>query len=69
MEVRDSCTVGNVVVHRIHHFSLDNGGECGHLSVRVGMPDHTLDKSLSRRSARIEVDLSGRGLELHGVFP
>ena len=62
-------TVGDQVVDRVDSISLDNSGERGHLALSTRMPDHTLDKTLGRGGAGVEINLGGRVDELHGVFP
>lgn len=69
VEVSHLSTVGDEVVDIIHHISLDNSGERGHLTVSTRVPDHSLDESLGCGGAGVEVDLSGAGEELHGAFP
>ena len=69
IEICHLSTVGDQVVDRVDSISLDNSGERGHLALSTRVPDHTLNEPLSRRSAGIEVNLSGRVDELHGGVP
>ena len=64
VEVCHFSTISNVGVHIIHHFSLDNGGECGHLGVSTRMPGHTTHITLASRGDGIVVNLSGGGREV-----
>mgnify|MGYP004048690629 FL=1 len=67
VEISHLSTIGDQVVDRVDSISLDNSGERGHLTLSTRMPDHTLDEPLSRGGAGVEINLSGRILELHGV--
>jgi len=69
VEVSDLSAVGKVVTDVVESVRLDTGGERGHLlrDLFSGVPDDTLDETLAT-SDRIEVDLGGRGLELHGCL-
>ena len=69
VEICHLSAVGDQVVHRVDSIGLDNSGERGHLTLSTRVPDHTLDEPLSRGGAGVEVNLSGRVLELHGVLP
>jgi len=68
VEISHLSTVGDQVTDRIESIGLDYSAEGSHLALSTRMPDHTLDKTLAT-SDRVEIDLSGRVLELHGVFP
>ena len=69
VEIRNFSAVGEIVADVVESVSLDTGGERSHLrEFFSGVPDDTLNKTLAT-SDRVEVDLGGRGLELHGVFP
>lgn len=67
VEVNNLSTISNVVVHIIQHVSLDNGGECGHLTLSTRMPDHTTDEAFATRGHRIVINLCSGGVESHGV--
>ena len=67
VEISHLSTIGDQVVDRVDSISLDNSGERGHLALSTRVPDHTLDEPLSRGGAGVEINLSGRILELHGV--
>jgi len=69
VEVRDLSTVGEIVTDVVESVRLDTGGEGSHLlrDLFSGVPDHTLDETLAT-SDREEVNLGGRGLELHGCL-
>ena len=69
VEICHLSTVGDQVVDRVDSIGLDNSRESGHLALRTRVPDHTLDKPLSRRSAGVEINLGGRVGQLHRVFP
>jgi len=69
VEISHLSSVGDQIVDRVDSIGLDNGGEGGDCTITTRVPDHTLDKSLSRGGAGVEVNLSGRVLELHGVLP
>lgn len=60
-------TICNVVVDLVDHFRLNNSRVSNHLTLCTRMPGGTLNKTLGARTDREEIDLSGRGLELHGV--
>lgn len=70
VEICNFSAVGEIVADVVESVRLDTGGEGSHLlrDLFSGVPDDTLDKTLAT-SDRVEVDLGGRGLELHGVFP
>ena len=68
VEIGHFSAIGDQVADRVHGISLDDGRERSHLALSTRVPDHTLDKSLAT-SDRIEVNLSGRVLELHGALP
>ena len=67
VEVSNLSTVSNQVADGVQSISLDNSGEGDHLTLSTRMPDHTLDKTLSRGSAGVEVNLSGGVGQLHRV--
>ena len=69
VEVTDSSTVGDVLVNVVQCVRLDTSGKRDHalVCVRLRMPDDTLDETLGVAANRVEVDLSGRGVESHGV--
>ena len=67
VEVSHLSTIGDQVVDGIQSIGPDNSGEGGHLALSTRMPDHTLDEPLGSRSAREEIDLSGRVGQLHQV--
>lgn len=66
VEVRNSSTVGNQLIHVIDCVGLNNSAERSHFSISTRMPDDTLDITLAAAD-RKEINLGGRGLELHGV--
>jgi len=67
VEVSYSSTVSNILGDVIHCIRLNTGGERSHLrEFFSGMPDDTLNETLTSADGK-EVDLEGRGLELHGV--
>ena len=70
VEISYGGTVSDVVVNIIHHVRLGASGEGSHLlrDLLSRMPDHTLDVTLASANGEV-INLSGRGLELHGVFP
>ena len=68
VEVSDLSTVVDQVADVIESIGLDHGGEGSQFSLSTRMPDHTLDETLATGDGE-EVNLSGRGLELYGVFP
>ena len=68
VEISHLSSIGDQVADRVQSISLDDSREGSHLALSTRVPDHTLDKTLAT-SDRIEVNLSGRVLELHGVFP
>ena len=69
VEISHLSTVGKIVTDVVENVRLDTGGERGHLlrDLFSGVPDHTLDETLAT-SDRVEVNLGGRGLELHGCL-
>ena len=60
-------TIQNVVVDLVDHFRLGKSGISNHFTLNARVPGGTLNKTLGARTDREEIDLSGRGLELHGV--
>ena len=69
VEISHLSSIGDQVADRVQSISLDDGREGSHLTLSTRVPDHTLDEPLSRGGAGVEVNLSGRVLELHGVLP
>ena len=68
VEIRNFSAVGEIVADVVESIGLNNSAKGSHLAFSTRMPDHTLDETLAT-SSREEINLSGRGLELHGVFP
>ena len=69
VEVTNNSTVGNILIDIVHCIRLGTSGERDHTLIfrRLGVPDDTLDKTLASAD-RVEVDLSGRGVESHGCL-
>jgi len=68
VEVSDLSTVGEILTDVIQCVRLNTSGERSHLREFLsGVPDDTLDETLAT-SDRVEVNLEGRGLELHGCL-
>jgi len=68
VEVNHLGTVSNILTDVIESVRLNTGGERSHLSLFTLVPDDTLDKTLASAHGE-EVDLGGRGLELHWGCP
>jgi len=68
VEISHFCTVGEIVTDVIESIRLNTSAEGSHLLREFfsGVPDHTLDETLAAGDGE-EVNLSGRGLELHWV--
>jgi len=67
VEVNNLCTVGNILTNVVESVRLNTGGERSHLrEFFSGVPDDTLNETLTSADGE-EVDLKGRGLELHWV--